>query len=53
MQFFHGAHLTDSHGLLDGTGRGMRNVKVRSAESLPLDALRALVNEAFQRDAPR
>lgn len=50
LQFFRGADLRDPDGLLEGTGIGMRHVKLRSADSLPLDALQALVKEAVRRN---
>jgi hypothetical protein len=45
--FFHGASLSDSAGLLQGTGRFMRHVKA-SPGSLPDEAsLKALVRAAY------
>lgn len=48
LQFFHGASLPDPARLLEGTGKGMRHVKVRSADGMPSDAMRALVSEAVR-----
>lgn len=39
----HGATLPDPAGLLEGTGKGIRHVKVRTAEEVDNPALRALV----------
>ncbi len=50
LQFFRGADLKDPEGLLEGTGIGMRHVKVRSIDSLRRDALQALVKEAIKRN---
>jgi hypothetical protein len=45
--FFHGASLSDSAGILQGSGRFMRHVKARPG-SLPDDgALKALVRAAY------
>ena len=52
LQFFPGASLADPAGLLEGTGKGMRHVKVRSADSIPSAALRALVREAVRLNTP-
>ena len=52
LQFFRGASLADPAGLLEGAGKGMRHVKVRSADSIPSVALRALVREAVRLNTP-
>lgn len=43
-----GAHLPDPAGLLEGTGKNMRHVKIRSAEQFAerRAALRALIEAA-------
>ena len=46
--FFHGAGLPDPRGLLQGTGKQMRHVKVRPGADLPAAALEALVDAAYQ-----
>jgi hypothetical protein len=46
LQLFQGASLPDPEGLLEGTGKGMRHVKVRELEGIPKDALKRLVREA-------
>lgn len=45
--FFHGADLEDPTGLLEGTGKHMRHVKVRAGESLDSAALEELINAAY------
>lgn len=50
LQFFRGADLPDPQGFLEGIGKGMRHVKVHSLESMPTDALRALVQAAVRRN---
>jgi hypothetical protein len=45
--FFHGAELKDPAGLLQGTGKFMRHVKVRSGTTLNSAALRRLIQEAY------
>ena len=49
LQFFRGADLVDKDGLLEGTGKGMRHVKVRNIDNIPKDAICALVREAVRR----
>lgn len=44
--FFLGAELADPSGLLQGTGKFMRHVKVRPGEPLDETALRALITAA-------
>jgi len=51
LQFFRGAELGDPDGLLEGTGKGMRHVKVRDAAGMPRQALRALIVEAANLNA--
>ena len=45
--FFHGAELSDPAGLLEGTGRFMRHVKLRPGVAVDADALRQLVETAY------
>lgn len=39
----HGAHLTDPDGLLEGTGKGIRHVKVRTLDDLPVAGIKRLI----------
>ena len=52
--FPRGTSLTDPKGLLEGTGKNMRHVKLRKAEDLRRDGLRELVEEAarLNRESP-
>ena len=50
LGFFRATSLADPSGLLEGTGKSMRHVKVHSAE-LQREALGALVREAVTFDA--
>jgi hypothetical protein len=45
--FFRGAEMADPEGLLVGTGRFMRHVKLRPAEDVDADALRGLIHAAY------
>lgn len=45
--FFLGAELADPHGLLEGTGKRMRHVKVRRGDDRGGDALMALIDAAY------
>ena len=51
LGFHRGAELTDPTGLLEGTGKGMRHVKLAIGEPLPAAALTSLVREAVKLDA--
>jgi hypothetical protein len=44
--FLRGARLPDPEGLLEGTGKSVRHVKVRTAEDLKRPALKKLIVEA-------
>jgi hypothetical protein len=46
--FFHGASLADPSGLLEGTGKYMRHVKVRPGLALDESSLGTLVNAAYR-----
>jgi hypothetical protein len=41
----HGVDLPDPDHLLEGTGKAMRHVKVRSAENIPEEAIKDLIRE--------
>jgi len=45
--FFHGASLSDPAGLLQGSGKRMRHVKLRPGEALDADALSDLIAAAY------
>ena len=45
--FFHGAELADPSGLLEGTGKHMRHVKVRPGVEVDVSALAALIEIAY------
>ena len=53
--FFNGAALADPGGLLEGSGKRMRHVKLRVGEAVDKRALVALINKAYMdaRAAPR
>jgi hypothetical protein len=46
--FFHGAALTDPAGLLEGTGKYMRHVKVKPGHAVDWSSLEALVAAAYR-----
>ena len=46
--FFYGSSLSDPAGLLQGTGRRMRHVKLHLDQPLDADALTALVAAAYE-----
>lgn len=48
--FFQGAVLKDPQGLLEGTGKRLRHVKVRGVDKAQEPALRALLQEAVALD---
>ena len=45
--FFQGATLDDPKGLLEGTGKFMRHVKIRPGRRVDESALRALIEKAY------
>ena len=45
--FFRGAELADAHGLLEGTGRFMRHVKLRPESEVDVEALKAQIRLAY------
>lgn len=45
--FFHGASLPDPAGLLEGSGRFMRHVKLRPGTAFDAAALRGLIDAAY------
>jgi hypothetical protein len=45
--FFHGSEMPDPAGLLEGSGRRMRHVKLKPGAALDSVALRALVEAAY------
>jgi hypothetical protein len=45
--FFHGAFLKDPAGLLEGTGKRMRHVKLRPGTEIDASALTALIDAAY------
>lgn len=45
--FFHGAELSDPRGLLEGTGKYMRHVKLRPDRDIDATALGALIASAY------
>jgi len=47
--FFLGAHLADPAGLLEGTGKNMRHVKLRPGSEIDRKALVALIQAAYSR----
>jgi hypothetical protein len=46
--FFHGAFLDDPAGLLEGTGKRMRHVKLRPGEAVDATALARLVEASYR-----
>lgn len=46
--FFHGAALPDPAGLLEGTGKRMRHVKVRWGREIDAAALAGLIAAAYR-----
>ena len=52
LGFMHGTSLPDPQGLLEGTGKNLRHVKLKKKEDVDNPALRALV-EAEIREAKR
>lgn len=47
LGFYHGASLADPEGLLEGTGKELRHVKLRDVAAAKSDAVTALLREAI------
>ena len=47
LGFYQGAHLEDPASLLEGTGKNMRHVKVKSLEMCDLPAVKTLIIDAI------
>lgn len=47
LGFYHGAALTDPSGLLEGTGKNLRHVKLHDVASAKSPAITALLREAI------
>ena len=47
--FFLGAHIADPAGLLEGSGKNMRHVKLRPDTEIDREALAALIQAAYSR----
>ncbi len=50
LGFYRGAEISDSTGFLEGTGKGLRHVKVRSVKEAHSGELKALVRKAVALD---
>jgi hypothetical protein len=48
VYFFRGADLDDPDGVLEGSGKGMRHVKLREPKDADATALKKLVRQAFK-----
>lgn len=46
--FFYGSELPDPHDLLEGTGKRMRHVKLRTAAEIPSEQIRELITHSYQ-----
>ena len=51
LGFYRGALLTDGTGRLEGTGQGLRHVKLRTADDAETPAVRQLIRSAARLDA--
>ena len=47
IYFFRGAELADPEGILEGSGKGMRHIKLREPKDASAAAVRALIGRAF------
>jgi len=48
LGFYYGAELSDPEGLLEGTGKKLRHIKVREVEEVAQPALRHLVQSSLE-----
>ncbi len=47
LEFAHGIELLDPDGMLEGTGKKMRHVKIRNSEEIESEKLTNLISEAL------
>ena len=47
LGFYYGAELPDPHGLLEGTGKNLRHIKVKNGEEVDQPALRDILQASF------
>ena len=47
LGFYNGAKLTNADGLIEGTGKNLRHIKVRAIGDPPVDSLRVHVAESL------
>ena len=50
LQFYRGTSLPDPGGILEGTGKALRHVKLRHAKDLKTPAVKALLRAAWRLD---
>jgi hypothetical protein len=50
LGFAHGADLSDQEGLLEGTGKGIRHVKIGTVKDIRKGPIAALIKEAVKLD---
>ena len=48
LGFYRGAILDDTEGLLEGTGKNMRHIKIRSADEVDVPAVRKLIEASIE-----
>ena len=48
LGFYYGAHLPDPQGLLEGTGKKLRHIKVREVEEVAQPALDQLLQSSLE-----
>ncbi len=48
LEFYRGTELDDPNGLLEGTGKKLRHVKIRKLEDIKTDVLKELLLEAVK-----
>ncbi len=51
LGFQQGAHLNDPEELLEGQGKNMRHIKIKSSENLNSELVKSLIKEAIRYDA--
>ncbi len=51
VEFWRGSSLSDPHGLLEGTGKNLRHVKLRTLSEARAPAFETLVREAVRLDS--
>jgi hypothetical protein len=52
LEFFQGVELNDPEQLLQGTGKKMRHIKIKSRDEIKVNSIKSLLNQAVKLNTP-